>query len=221
MVQLDRDEEMRPVHRMCGTLDAELEVQRIVKSTELTGFLCFLRKANGPTTVHVGNKGIIDGSWRGEMRCIGPKANDAGFWGAADCWTGDGVKRRRGRFFFVAGEVQRRSHHRRSQGVVLPLLLGDECLVTVEVTQVPDCDYASVTRRTHASGVNEGRTQLVSIIVLRRWRGPRAGVYGSVDKRRQGHVNCGKKSSSCWRVKGGSRPCGSKKQVKGLRLKRT
>ena len=31
----------------------------------------------GLTKVHVDNKGIIDGLWKGEMNCIGPKANDA------------------------------------------------------------------------------------------------------------------------------------------------
>ena len=40
---------------MYGTLETELEVQ-------LTAFLCLLRKAIGPTMVHVDNKGIIDGS---------------------------------------------------------------------------------------------------------------------------------------------------------------
>ena len=35
---------------------------------ELTAFLCLLRKASGPTVIHVDNKGIIDGLWRGEMK---------------------------------------------------------------------------------------------------------------------------------------------------------
>ena len=30
--------------------------------------------------VQVDNKGIIDGLWRGDMICIGPKANDADLW---------------------------------------------------------------------------------------------------------------------------------------------
>ena len=30
--------------------------------------------------VHVDGKGIIDGLWRGEIRCIGPKANDTDLW---------------------------------------------------------------------------------------------------------------------------------------------
>ena len=70
VVQLDHDEEM----------GAELEVQRTIKRAELTTSLCFLRKANGPTVVHVGNKGIIDELWRGETRCIGPEAMDADLW---------------------------------------------------------------------------------------------------------------------------------------------
>ena len=48
MVQLDHDEEMGP-HGMCGTLEAELEVQRTIKRAERTAFLCLFRKAIGPT----------------------------------------------------------------------------------------------------------------------------------------------------------------------------
>ena len=65
---------------MHGTLDAELEVQRTVKSAELTAFLCLFREAIGPAMVHVDNKGIIDGLWRGDMKCIGPKARDVDLW---------------------------------------------------------------------------------------------------------------------------------------------
>ena len=57
VVQLDHDEEMGPMHGMYGTLTAELKVQRTIKRTELTAFLCFLRKGNGLTVVHVDNKG--------------------------------------------------------------------------------------------------------------------------------------------------------------------
>ena len=59
---------MGPIHRMYGTLDAELEVQRTINRAELTVFLCLFRKAVGPTMVHVDNQGIIDGLWRSEMR---------------------------------------------------------------------------------------------------------------------------------------------------------
>ena len=77
MVQLDHDEEMVPMHGMHGTLDADLEVQRTIKRAELTALLCLTRKATGPTMVHVDNKGIIDGLWGGETKCISPRAMDA------------------------------------------------------------------------------------------------------------------------------------------------
>ena len=70
MVQL---EEMGPMHGMHGTLDAELEVR-------LTAILCFLRKAIGSPMMHVDNKGISDGLWRGELQCSGPRAKDADVW---------------------------------------------------------------------------------------------------------------------------------------------
>ena len=47
----------------------------------VNGFLVsFFLKAIGPIMVHVDNKGIIDGLWRGEMKCIGPKAKHADLW---------------------------------------------------------------------------------------------------------------------------------------------
>ena len=61
-------------------MDAELEVQRTIKGAELTAFLCFLKKVIGAIKVHVDNKGIIDGLWRGERKCIDPKAGDAELW---------------------------------------------------------------------------------------------------------------------------------------------
>ena len=69
-MQLDHDEEMVPMHGMHGTRDADLEVQRTIKRAELSAFLCLPRKATGPTMVHVDNKGIIDGLWGGETKCI-------------------------------------------------------------------------------------------------------------------------------------------------------
>ena len=68
VVQLNQDEEMGPMHGMSGTPDAELEVQRTIKRAEFTAFLCRLRKAIGPTMVHVDTRGINDGLWRGEMK---------------------------------------------------------------------------------------------------------------------------------------------------------
>ena len=64
------------MHGMYRALDAELEVQRTIKRAQVTAFQCLLKNAIGPTTVHVDNKGIIDGLQRGEMRCIGPRAKD-------------------------------------------------------------------------------------------------------------------------------------------------
>ena len=45
------------MHGMHGTLDVELEVQRTINRAEMTAFLCLLKKAIGPTKVHVDNKG--------------------------------------------------------------------------------------------------------------------------------------------------------------------
>ena len=75
-MQLDHNEELGPVHGMFGTLDAEIEVQRTIKRPERPAFSCVFKKAVGPTMVHVGNKGIIDGLWK----CIGPKTKDADSW---------------------------------------------------------------------------------------------------------------------------------------------
>ena len=80
VVQLDHDEELEPLHGMCGSMVAELEVQRTIKRAELTAFLCLLTKVIGPIKVHVDNKGIIDGLWRGERKCIDPQAGDADLW---------------------------------------------------------------------------------------------------------------------------------------------
>ena len=79
VVQLD-DEGMVPMHGMYGKLQANLEEQRTIKRAELTAFFCLLRKAVGPTMVHVDTKGLIDGRWRVEVRCIGPRAKDADLW---------------------------------------------------------------------------------------------------------------------------------------------
>ena len=51
-----------------------------IRRAKRTAFLCLLRKAIGSTMVHVDNKGIIDGLWKREMTCIGPKAKDADLW---------------------------------------------------------------------------------------------------------------------------------------------
>ena len=80
MVQLDFDEELGPLCEMYDSMDAKLEVQRNIKRTELTAFLCLLTKVVGSIKVHVDNKGNIDGLWRGEMKGIDPKTGDADLW---------------------------------------------------------------------------------------------------------------------------------------------
>ena len=80
VVQVDHDEEMRPLHGMNGTLDSELEVQRTIKRAQLTAFLCLFRRIIGLTTVHIDNRGITHGLWIGEMKSIGPQAKDADLW---------------------------------------------------------------------------------------------------------------------------------------------
>ena len=55
-----------PLHGMYGSMEAELEVQRTIKSAELTAFVCLLKRVIGPIKVHVDNNGIIDGLRRGE-----------------------------------------------------------------------------------------------------------------------------------------------------------
>ena len=80
MLQLDYDEEMRPLHGMYGSMEAEYEVQRTIKRAVLTAFLCLFRKVCGPIKVHVDNKGIIDGLRKGEKECILPRAGDADLW---------------------------------------------------------------------------------------------------------------------------------------------
>ena len=89
VVQLDHDEDMEPMHGMYGTLDPGLEVQRTIKRADLTAFIRDFGRIVGPTTAHVDNKGIIDGLWRGEMKCIGSRAMDADLW----IWIWEEVRR--------------------------------------------------------------------------------------------------------------------------------
>ena len=65
MVQLDYDVVLGPLHGMYGSMEAEFEVQCTIKRAELTAFLCLLKKVIGPIMVHVDNKGITHGLWRG------------------------------------------------------------------------------------------------------------------------------------------------------------
>ena len=73
VVQLDYDEEMGLLHGMYGSMEAELEVQRTIKSAEMTAFLCLPKKVIGPIKVRVDNRGIIDGLMK-------PRAGDADLW---------------------------------------------------------------------------------------------------------------------------------------------
>ena len=77
VVQSDYDGDLGPVYGVYGSMEAEFEVQRTIERAELTAFLRLLKKITGPTKVHVDNKRIIDGLWRGEMKCMGPTSGDA------------------------------------------------------------------------------------------------------------------------------------------------
>ena len=62
---------------MYGTLDVEVEVLRLtIRRAESTAFVCPFRVIIG-LSAHVDNKIIIDGLWKGQMKCIGAEANDA------------------------------------------------------------------------------------------------------------------------------------------------
>ena len=80
VAELDIDEELGPLRGMCGSFDAELEVQRTIKRVELTAFPCLRKKVIGPVKVNVDNEGIIDGLWRGGRKRIDSKAGDADLW---------------------------------------------------------------------------------------------------------------------------------------------
>ena len=78
VVHLDYDEELGPLHGMCGSMEAGFEVQRTIKRAEMTTFFCLLKKKKllDPSRC----KGIIDGLWRGERKCIDSKAGDGDLW---------------------------------------------------------------------------------------------------------------------------------------------
>ena len=71
---------MGSLHGLHRSTEAELEVQRTIKWVEMTAILCLLKKVIGPNKLHVDNKGIIDGLWRRERKCIDSKAGDADLW---------------------------------------------------------------------------------------------------------------------------------------------
>ena len=66
------------------------------------------------------------------------------------------------------GRASRKSgHHRWSQRVVLPPLLGDKRLDKVDMSQVPVKYSASVTRQAHASCIKQECSQLIGIVKFR------------------------------------------------------
>ena len=54
VVQSYYDEELGPLHGMYGSMEAEFEVQRVIKRASLTAFLCLVKKVS-PIKVHVRN----------------------------------------------------------------------------------------------------------------------------------------------------------------------
>ena len=48
VVQLDYDEELGLLHGMCGSMEAELQVQRTIKRAELTASFAFVKKSDWP-----------------------------------------------------------------------------------------------------------------------------------------------------------------------------
>ena len=81
LVQLEYDGELRPLHGMYGTVEAAFEVQRTIKRAALTAFLCLLKKfILDPLKYMSTTKKLIDGLWRGERKCIDPKAGDVNQW---------------------------------------------------------------------------------------------------------------------------------------------
>ena len=80
VVQLDCDTEEEPWLAIYGSILAELEVQRTIKSAEIWAFTMALAEPVGTSTIHTGNLGTWDGLRRGEEGCIGPKQKDADSW---------------------------------------------------------------------------------------------------------------------------------------------
>ena len=66
-VELEFDAELGLLHGMYDSMEAD-------------GIPLFAQESDWPIKVHVDNKGIIDGLWRGERKCIDPKAGDAALW---------------------------------------------------------------------------------------------------------------------------------------------
>ena len=80
VVQLDYDREEEPWYAAWCTFLAEMEVQRTTKRAELWACTMALSELVGPSTIRTDRMGILDGLWRGEEGCIGPKEKDADWW---------------------------------------------------------------------------------------------------------------------------------------------
>ena len=74
VVQLDFDKELGLLYAMYGSMEAAFEVQRTIERAELKVFLCLLKNVIGPIKVHVDNKGIMDGLWKGERKRYRPES---------------------------------------------------------------------------------------------------------------------------------------------------
>ena len=67
-VQLEYNKEEEPWYATYGTMFATLEVQRTIKRAELCASAIALASLIGPSTILTDEKGILDGSWRGEEK---------------------------------------------------------------------------------------------------------------------------------------------------------
>ena len=79
-MQLDRVGEIEPKHVYVGPIQAGIEVQRTIKTAEMSAFWLALRGLGASATIHTDNLGILNGVHRGEKKCIGPKAQEADIW---------------------------------------------------------------------------------------------------------------------------------------------
>ena len=78
MVQLDHDEEMWPTHGMYGTLlDDAFGGAALHRKSGVHGVLVSLQGSYRSYLVFTLTTRVMDGLWRGEMRCIGPRAKEA------------------------------------------------------------------------------------------------------------------------------------------------
>ena len=79
-VQLDYGEELVPLHGMCGSMEAEYEVQRTVKTAELTPSCASSGKCVVPSRSMWTTREELMGYEKGEKECIKPRAGDADLW---------------------------------------------------------------------------------------------------------------------------------------------